>query len=538
MVNPGLISLSLDTYSINEDEETLIIPIVREGGSEGKVSVDYSSNSGTAIADEDFVAGSGTLSFEPGETIKEVAISLIDNDIAEADETYSFSIGNSVGTVLGDTRTANITIVDDDTVEESSIAFTSAKYEISEDQNKASIELTRTGDLSKQVTVEYYTSDDYARQGLDYLADSGTLSFDSGESSKTLDISLINDDLEEYLESFYVQLANPEQIELGAQNTARVIIKEDGDTVPFDFEREVVVSGLTEGETGNVNTSAGPTAFDWTPDGETMFIAKINGTVKVHQDGQLLEQPFIDLSSQVNSAGQRGMLGLGIHPEFPEQPYVYLAFSYDPPDVEPNQADDAPRVTRLVRVTADPETNYTTAIPNSEVVLLETPAVNNFHAAGAIEFAPDGSLFFSHGDGAPVDGPATVESAEFLQSLDNPLGKLLRIDPITGEGYTENPFYDGDVNSVQSKIYNYGLRNPWRYTFHPETEEPVIGDVGWTDWEEINTGRGQNFGWPLYEGGNGVNSKTKAVAENPDFIPLYEDLSDVTPPIYALIPLL
>jgi len=82
-------------------------------------------------------------------------------------------------------------------------------------------------------------------------------------------------------------------------------------------------------------------------------------------------------------------------------------------------------------------------------------------------------------------------------------GKLLRINPITGEGYSDNPFYDGDLASNRSKVYSFGLRNPFRVTINALTNEPFIGDVGWHSWEEINTGRGENFGWPCYEGGNG-----------------------------------
>jgi glucose/arabinose dehydrogenase len=250
---------------------------------------------------------------------------------------------------------------------------------------------------------------------------------------------------------------------------------------------------------------------------QTAICAERDGIVKVFNNGQLLEKPFIDISAQVNKSTQRGLLGLAVHPEFPENPYIYLAFSYDPPDVEPDLADVG-RVTRLVRVTADPDTNYTTAIPGSEVILLETPPVNNFHAAG---------------DGSPVGSPASLGNAESLQRIDSPLGKMLRIDPITGEGYANNPFYDGDVNSIQSKIYNYGLRNPWRFALHPETGEPFIGDVGWTDWEEIDTGKGVNFGWPLYEGGNGVSLKTKAIANDPLYDDIYDRISEVTAPIYA-----
>jgi len=275
----------------------------------------------------------------------------------------------------------------------------------------------------------------------------------------------------------------------------------------------------------------GPTTFDWSQDG-TMLIGTLDGKIRVFDGDELLEKPFIDLSSQVNIGGQRGLLGLGIHPNFPETPYVYFAFSYDPPNVIPDQSGEG-RVTRLVRYTANPETNYRTAFPNSEVILLETPPVQNFHAAGAIRFGKNGELFFSHGDGTQVSGSPTIEAAETLQSIDNPFGKLFRIDPITGNGYSDNPFYNGDSTSIESKIYNYGLRNPWRFALHPETGEPFIGDVGWANWEELNTGRGENFGWPIYEGGNGTSLRNTAIANDPNFQELY-DSAQVTAPIYGI----
>jgi hypothetical protein len=79
---------------------------------------------------------------------------------------------------------------------------------------------------------------------------------------------------------------------------------------------------------------------------------------------------------------------------------------------------------------------------------------------------------------------------------------MLRIDPVTGLGVPGNPYYESnDPNSNQSKVFYYGLRNPFRFTFDPITDLPVIGDVGWNTWEEINTGApGANFGWPYLEG--------------------------------------
>ena len=142
-----------------------------------------------------------------------------------------------------------------------------------------------------------------------------------------------------------------------------------------------------------------------------------------------------------------------------------------------------------------------------------------------------GSLYFAHGDGQAVGTSSGVEKAELLSRLDNPFGKMFRINPLTGEGYADNPFFDGNVNSIESKIINYGLRNPWRYALHPNTDEPFIGDVGQASWEEINQGEGEFFGWSLYEGGNGVNSRAETSNAFNDLYDAFEDIA--VAPIYA-----
>jgi hypothetical protein len=87
------------------------------------------------------------------------------------------------------------------------------------------------------------------------------------------------------------------------------------------------------------------------------------------------------------------------------------------------------------------------------------------------------------------------------QNPDSLVGKILRIHPITGEGYPTNPFYDGNPNSNRSKVYAVGLRNPFRFALHPGNGQLYVGDVGNFDWEEINVGgAGANFGWPCLEG--------------------------------------
>ena len=108
-----------------------------------------------------------------------------------------------------------------------------------------------------------------------------------------------------------------------------------------------------------------------------MYISEQRGRVLVSRDGSSSTNLFIDISDQVNGVRDRGLLDIAIHPDFENNPYVYLLFTYDPPEVFDNVGDplagpdqEGNRAGRLIRVTADASTNYTTAIAGSEVVLL------------------------------------------------------------------------------------------------------------------------------------------------------------------------
>lgn len=275
-----------------------------------------------------------------------------------------------------------------------------------------------------------------------------------------------------------------------------------------------------------------------------IYLALKEGIVRVAQGGTLLTTPFIDISAMTNRRTDRGLGGIALDPQFPTRPYVYLFFTYDPPEL---LADDtAPRVSRLIRVQADAAKDYNVALPGSiEVILGKNSIAQNVasqlavgatiipepascmtgltmdgtpindcipsdelsHSAGTLIFGADGYLYVSHGDGASYNGASKVSLRS--QMVDSLSGKVLRIDPNTGNGVPGNPFYDpANPANNRSRVWSYGMRNPFRITVNPATGQVYLGDVGTSSWEEVNSGKGTNHGWPCYEGGNTTNSTT------------------------------
>ncbi|MFG0262920.1 MAG: Calx-beta domain-containing protein [Novipirellula sp. JB048] len=305
-----------------------------------------------------------------------------------------------------------------------------------------------------------------------------------------------------------------------------------------EIHTQIVHQGLTQ-----------PTAIDWSADGRNLYVSEKGGVVKVFRDGRLVAAPLIDISAIVNNVSDRGLLDVAVHPDLANHPYLYLLYTYDPPQVwdhvgNPYAGPDGTgnRAGRLMRITLDAATNYTTMVAGSETILLGSASTwDNFnaftnsvvdmaehpggqnpdgsylrdfinsdsttHTIASLEFAPDGSLFVSIGDGASYNqmDPRAVR----VQDIDSLSGKVLRIDPLTGQGLADNPFFNGDADANRSKVYQLGLRNPFRIAVDDVSGRLYIGDVGWTRWEEINTGApGANFGWPYYEGGQGYNIVT------------------------------
>lgn len=558
VADPSVLALSANDYSINEAAGTVTITVLRTGGTDETVSVDYNTVDDTATAGGDYTAVSGTLTFAPGETSKDVTISILNDTSVEGDENFNFVIDNVGGNgSLGAPRTASIDITDDDTpADPILITESDGTTQVTEGGATDSYSIV----LSRQPTANVAIAINPNSQ---LTTNVSTLTFtpDNWNVAQTVNVSAVDDALQEGNHTgtitHTVSSDDPSFNGFSLRNIDVSIADDDSGT----FIVETFASGLTS-----------PTAFDWSPDGQRMYVAQKNGVVRVVENGTLRSTPFIDISAEVNNVRDRGLLGIAVHPDFANNPYVYLAYTYDPPEAAQGTGlasrDGAGnRPSRVIRVTADPSTNFTTAIPGSEVVILGTnstwantsrpdgnstndltippsgitPEGENIqdylatdsesHTIGALRFGTDGSLYVSNGDGTSYNAvdPRTVR----VQDLDNLSGKILRIDPITGDGLSSNPFFNGDPDSNRSKVYSYGLRNPFRFTINRDTNEPFIGDVGWTAWEEVNTGRGVNFGWPYFEGGNRESIRRGGYSELPEAQAFYASGQPVTPAIYA-----
>ena len=236
-----------------------------------------------------------------------------------------------------------------------------------------------------------------------------------------------------------------------------------GATVPAGFTDTLVAGGLTN-----------PTAMALAPDGR-IFVCEQGGTLRVIKNGVLLSTPFLTVT--VDSAGERGLLGIAFDPNFVSNQLVYVYYT------SPNPAHN-----RVSRFTA----NGDVALAGSEVILTELPNLSTAtnHNAGAIHFGSDGDLYIATGDNA---------NGNNAQSFSTRLGKMLRITS-SGAIPTDNPFFNTTTGDNRS-IWALGLRNPFTFAFQPGTGRMFINNVGQSTWEEINDGiAGANYGWPICEG--------------------------------------
>ena len=225
---------------------------------------------------------------------------------------------------------------------------------------------------------------------------------------------------------------------------------------------------------------------------------------------------FLDITSRVTSGGERGLLGIAFHPNFPTTPEVFVSYT----------GQSGGLTSFLSRFTSSD--GGQTLDANSEQVLLTVPQDFSNHNGGHIAFDQDGNLYLGLGDGG--DGGDPNDRA---QDNTNLLGTMVRIDVDGGAPYAipaGNPFSANQTcpqgftvgGQECPEIFAYGLRNPWRYSFDRQSGELWAGDVGQGSWEEIDIViEGGDYGWDDREGAHCFEPATGCIMDSIDPITEY-----------------
>lgn len=320
-------------------------------------------------------------------------------------------------------------------------------------------------------------------------------------------------------------------------------------------------SSLTVGNNWNQ-----PVGLTFTNNGQ-MFVWEKAGRVWMLENDTKPANPLLDISEEVGDWRDHGLLGFTPDPDFEANGFIYLLYVVDrhhltkfgtPAYRATSNEYYQATIGRLTRYQVDLSTG--SIVPQSRKILLGEsittgiPITSTVHGVAGLVFGSDGTLLLSCGDGASAqsydagnsttsyyaqaltDGiipPQQNVGAFRAQQIDALNGKVLRLDPQTGNGVPSNPYFDAvNPRSARSRVWAMGLRNPFRMSRRPDTGSKIasdgnpgvfyIGDVGLSLWEEINvlhTAK-TNFGWPVYEGleNNNLYNNTNTVnpyAPNP-----------------------
>src|SRR5215211_3309821 len=240
-------------------------------------------------------------------------------------------------------------------------------------------------------------------------------------------------------------------------------------------------TGFTDSSPPFVSGLTNPTDMEFAPDGR-LFITEDAGRVRIAKpDGTL--STFLNISTKVDSKGERGLLALTFDPGFSTNHYLYLHYTR-------KGTSTTPPHNRVVRVTAGGDS----AVSGSEQLIFRLgnqSAANEFpqFMGGALDFK-NGKLYVATGDN---------DTPDKAQQLTNLFGKMLRINK-DGTIPTNNPFYSTATGNNRA-IWALGLRNPFKFAIQPAMGTIFINDVGEKAWEEINQlEKGANYGWPVHEG--------------------------------------
>lgn len=214
------VEFSSSTTSVSEGAGSVSLTVRRSNGN-GASSVAFATRNGSALAGTDYTARSGTVSFAAGQTAATISVPILNDTLWEASESFLVELSTPSGATLGANRAITVTITDEDR----NVELSAPAVSVTEAAGSVTLQVNRLGDASTPASVNFATANGSARSGSDYVARSGTLSWNAGDASpRSITIPILNDASREKTETFVVSLASPNGATLGRVTRTTVTI--------------------------------------------------------------------------------------------------------------------------------------------------------------------------------------------------------------------------------------------------------------------------------------------------------------------------
>ncbi len=262
----GKFEFGQGTLSVAENALSVVVPVYRHGGTNGTITVQFATSGGSAVIGQQYTPQSGTLTFAPGQRTNAFSIPIFDDHVVQTNSYFqqiALQLSNpSGGAGLGSQASAVVTIVDVDTA----LQFGTSVSSTLEADLAGTVPVVRVGNPQTAVGVQYGTADGTARAGLDYVAQSGLLSFAPGEMVKTLSVPLMPGTSTNPVDTLLLKLSDPTGgATLGQlSNTTLRIVQ------PIPGAPDSIFAPATNVVGGNLIVAQG--------DGKVILVANVSGT--------------------------------------------------------------------------------------------------------------------------------------------------------------------------------------------------------------------------------------------------------------------
>jgi hypothetical protein len=412
--------------------------------SEKPISVQYATAPGTASANVDYATASSTLDFAAGQVSKTVSILIIQDNAFEPDETFFLNLSNPTNVTIADGQGQG-TITNDDPLPAITIGSSSRTEGASGTSSNSVFNVSLSNPSYQTITVSFATADGSATAGSDYVAASGTATFNPGETTKSVSVEVLGDNIDEVNESYFVNLTNPTNATIATAQGSGTIFDNDGPTMSlgnvsvtegnFGFTNAVFAVTLSAPSVQSITVNyatAGGTATSnidfqrvvsntlFIPAGATSgtFNIRVFGDFEIEPD----EQFTVSLQFPSNATIAPGQ-GMGTGTIVNDDSNGKLQFSASTYSTSEDAGSVAITVNRVDGATAIVTVDYATS--------------NGTATAGSDYTATSGTLTFNQGETAktfsiPITRDSIFEVPETVSlTLSNPTGSAVLGTPPT-----------------------------------------------------------------------------------------------------------